>query len=60
MNKISTIGLIGLLIAATVNAQTVFVKQSLIDGKVQISLPSGYNALAKSEIEKDFPDPESP
>ena len=58
MNKISTIGLIGLLIAATVNAQTVFVKHSLIDGKVQISLPSSYNALAKSEIEKDFPDPE--
>ena len=39
------------------NAQTNLVKQSFLDRKVEISLPSSYVAVSKGEIDKDFPDP---
>ena len=58
MDKTILIILIGLFITENANGQIAFVKQTLIEGKVEISLPSTYLAVAKSEIQKDFPDPD--
>jgi hypothetical protein len=57
MKIINSIGLFSLLIANTVNAQPSFTKQSLIGGKVEISLPATYAEVAGSEIDKDYLDP---